>query len=123
MPNYDGNQVAHQFIECFYNSQTLDMLLTNNIIKPYSKLNLNGTIYMGNDIISILNHYQFRFDPTNCELLDSGSRQIYILTTGNVFINDIPMSFSQSFMISYVGNKSGGKWTLINTILLVKFIF
>ena len=116
--HYDGNQVAHQFIECFYNSLPSNILSTN-IIKPYSKLNLNGTIYMGEDIISVLNQHQFRFNPTNYELLDSGSRQIYILTTGNVFVNDAVMSFSQSFMISYVGNKAESKWTLMNTILFI----
>lgn len=124
---YDGYTVASEFIKYFYETWVINpSLLTEDIIKPYSKLKYNNNLYEGNGFIGILISFispEFQFMNCNWEILDSGSRQIYILMTGSIKNNTSLRNFSQSFMISYTGEnikKNLRKWTLMNSLLIMK---
>jgi hypothetical protein len=55
-------------------------------------------------------------------IIDSGSRQIYILVNGEIKNNLVTKTFSQSFMIAYAGEynkKCTRKWTLMNSLLII----
>jgi len=86
-------------------------------------------LYKGSDFVEILSGFAspgFQFVNCSWEILNSESRQVYIMVTG-IIKNDFLthqntfMKFSQSFTIAYAGNnkKSLGKWTLINSILII----
>jgi hypothetical protein len=55
------------------------------------------------------------------EIIDSGSRQIYILVTGKILNNQSIGTFSQSFVISFAGNSNNNQksWTLVNSIFIL----
>lgn len=131
LKQYDGNLIGVQFIDYFYKlwvSNPIE-LITNNIIEPYSKLKYGGKLYKGNDFVQILAGFTspgFQFVDCKWEILDSESRQVYIMVTGTINNDFLThqntfMKFSQSFTIVYAGNnkKSLGKWTLINSILII----
>jgi hypothetical protein len=127
--HYDGAIVSQQFIDYFYTSwcTNIDLLLTEEIIKPYSKLKYNSITYEGAQFIEILKMFTasglgLAFSDCRCEILDSGSRQIYMLVTGIIVIEQVPKTFSQTFMIAYTGEnikKGPRKWTLMNSLLIV----
>jgi hypothetical protein len=126
--HYDGNVVANQFINYFYQTWMTKptTLITDDVIKPYSKLKYLNQVYDGESFIEVLKGFVstgIQFTDCNFEILDSGSRQIYILVTG-IIKNDLTLKhFSQTFMIAYAGEnnkKSLRKWTLMNSILIVQ---
>ena len=121
--NYDGAEIASTFFEYFYKNWLLNpmIFLEEQIIKHYSKINYNGNEFSGDDFVKLLielasNGLEF----ANCkyQMIDSGSRQIYILVTGLYKIDNNINNFSQSFMISFCGEKKDRKWTLVNSILM-----
>ena len=132
---YEGPLIATQFVNYFYQSWVSNPsgLITDNIIKPYSKLQYNDNMYEGSDFVEQLTSFAspgFQFVDCKWEVLDSGSRQIYILVTG-IIKNDFLTqqnkfkNFSQSFMIAYAGEnnkKSLKKWVLMNSLLIIKMI-
>jgi hypothetical protein len=124
---YDGYAVASNFIKYFYETWvTNPSLLSEDVIKPYSKLKYNNNQYEGDNFIGVLITFispGFQFTDCNWEILDSGSRQIYILMTGSIKNDTTSSHFSQSFMISYTGEnskKNSRKWTLVNSLLIMK---
>ncbi len=125
---YDGVVVASQFINYFYQLWTLNptALFEEDIIKSYSKLKYNNIVYEGSSFIEVLVSLvssELQFVDCNFEILDSGSRQIYILVNGIIKNNQGLRRFSQTFMIAYAGEnnkKSLRKWTLMNSILMIK---
>ena len=123
--HYDGTLVANQFIEYFYKAWTTDPNILNEVIKPYSKLKYKSTPYEGLSFIELLKTFisdGLRFENCNYEIIDSGSRQIYILVNGEIKNNLITKKFSQSFMIAYAGEynkKCTRKWTLMNSLLII----
>jgi hypothetical protein len=125
--HYDGNIVANQFINYFYQFWMVNpmILLTEDVIKPYSKLKYSNQVYEGESFIEVLKGFVspgLQFTDCNFEILDSGSRQVYILVTG-IIKNDLTSkNFSQTFMIAYAGEnnkKSLRKWTLMNSLFIV----
>ena len=118
---YDGTQVAHTFIEYFYRVWCMepDTFVVDEVIKQYSKFVYNNCTYEGMAFVEILKTFSMNglvFDNFKFEILDSGSRQIYLLVTGT--IGGVP--FTQSFMIAYAGeNKGSRKWTLMNSLLIL----
>lgn len=124
---FDGNMIAQQFIQYFYNTWSTNVSLfeTDNVIKIYSKIKFNSVLYEGLAFIELLKLLRgdcLNFINCKCEIIDSGSRQIYILVTGQIQ-NTIAMSnFNQTFMIAYAGENSKKgpfKWTLMNSILII----
>lgn len=121
-PNYDGIKVASDFYKYFYESWVTDPRNLQDIIKPYSKINFNGKEFCGEDFIKLLIELSSKglaFDNCKYQMIDSGSRQIYITVTGQYKINDVINYFSQSFMISFSGEKKERKWVLVNSILML----
>ncbi len=123
---FDGKIIASQFIEYFYKCwiSDLNILVLEEIIQPYSKLVYNSTVYEGIDFVEILKTFQsedLQFENCVCELLDSGSRQIYILVHGVIKNSLVSKTFNQSFMIAYAGEhkKNSRKWTLMNSLLII----
>ena len=125
MKHYDGTLVANQFIEYFYQAWTTNPDVLNEVIKPYSKLKYKSISYEGNNFIELLKGLKFeglKFENCNYEVVDSGSRQIYILVNGEIKNNLVTKTFSQSFMIAYAGEynkKCTRKWILMNSLLII----
>lgn len=122
--NYDGETVGNQFMVYFYETwvSSIENFISDDIIKPYSKLKFQSTIYEGMDFIEVLKSFvsdSLQFTDCTFEILDSGSRQIYILVTGIISNNMTSNNFSQTFMIAYSGEKSLRKWSLINSLLII----
>ena len=123
--HYDAIAIASQFIEYFYKSWTSDLNILYEVIKPYSKLKYNSILYEGNNFIQLLGTFfsdGLRFENCNYEIIDSGSRQIYILVNGQIKNNLVTKTFSQSFMIAYAGEnnkKCTRKWILMNSLLII----
>ena len=124
---FDGIEVGNAFITYFYSAwkTNIDVLILEDIIKPYSKIKYNSILFEGNDFLLLLKTLASNgIDFTDCkyEIMDSGSRQIYILVTG-IITNSISVcKFSQSFMISYMGEnniRDQKKWTLMNSVLIM----
>lgn len=122
--NFNGNEVAKQFINYFYSTwiTNTNQFIVDEVIKPYSKIVYNGTIYEGVNFMDLLNKFSsngLQFENCSFEILDSGSRQLYILVNG-IIKNTVGTNyFSQSFMIAYAGEKQSRKWILMNS--LIKF--
>ena len=108
--HFDGTVVANQFIEYFYKTWLTNPnnFITDNIIKSYSVLKYNSILYKGNEFIQLLLTFvseNLGFENCKYEIVDSRSRQIYILVTGQIKNNLVTKIFSQSFMIAYAGEQ------------------
>jgi hypothetical protein len=105
------SNIGNEFIDFYYNNIHNNPNIILNNIESYSKFIYNKTIYYGNDIIILLKSFNnYILTNINFEILDSKSRQIYVLVNGN--INN--KLFTQSFLLSY--NK---KWIIINSLLII----
>ncbi len=125
-PVEDGFQIGNQFITYFYSTWMTnpDIFITDNMIKPYTKITYEKITYEGNDFIIFLKSVAsngLEFSECKWDIIDSGSRQIYILVTGQISNAQSSGRFSQSFMISFAGNSQGNKksWTLANSIFII----
>lgn len=119
---FDGLEIGKQFIDFFYNSWFTNPDALNNIIICHSKLKCNNTTFIGENIILALkNILNIGIKLTNCkyELLDSRSRQIYILVSGTIIKDQTNSSFSQTFLLSYVGDKKERQWIMMNSLLII----
>lgn len=115
---YDGEDIGRQFINFFYTSWSTNQDALTEVILHYSKLKYNNIIYSGNDFINCLKLFASSgIQFTNCrfELLDSQSRQIYILVSGQ--LNQT--HFQQSFVLSYAGSKKMRQWVVISSLLII----
>lgn len=119
---FDGLEIGKQFIDFFYNSWFTNPDTLNNVITYHSKLKCNNITFIGDNIILALkNIINTGIKLTNCryELLDSRSRQIYILVSGSVIKDESNSSFSQTFLLSYVGDKKDRQWIIMNSLLII----
>lgn len=124
---YNGTDIAINFIQYFYQVWTSNpaMLIDEQIIKPFSKLRYNNTTFEGIQFVETLASFMtegFHFSDCKFEILDSGSRQIYILATGSIGNEMLCHKFSQTFILSYAGESKTQKWMLINSLLSIDFI-
>ncbi len=125
--SYDnGIELGNQFINWFYTTWITnpDLFLQDNLIKPYTKIKHNGITYTNTDFILFLKSVSsdgLNFSDCVYEIIDSGSRQIYILVTGKILNNQSIGTFSQSFVISFAGNSNNNQksWTLVNSIFIL----
>jgi len=124
---FDGIQVANQFITYFYSTwmSNPDEFIKEQIIKAYTKIKYNNITYEGNDFIIFLKSVALNgLEFTDCkwEIIDSGSRQIYILVTGQISNTQGIGKFSQSFMLSFAGQSNGNQksWALANSIFILQ---
>ena len=115
----DYQQLAKQFIDFYYNKWTTNPLdfLTNGCIFQSTKMNYNNKILIGAEIIKEMINFhsngQISFESINCNALDSGSRRIDIMASGNISQNGTLYKFSQYFLILFQDNS----WKIQNSIL------
>jgi hypothetical protein len=117
-PNFNGKEVGMSFFQYFYTTwlNNPDVLISDMVVREHSKLQFKDTIYTGMEFIGFMKQLgKVEFSDMNCEVYDSGSRQVQLLVTGR--INN--MSFSQFIMIVYMGEKVVNKWSLMNSILSI----
>jgi hypothetical protein len=120
---YNSDEVGNNFIQHFYNSwinNPQDLLYS--VISQRSKFKYNNILYEYTDIITLLN--QLRSDGleisiSKFEIVDSKSRQIYILLQGIIKNSHSSNNFSQTFVLIYTG-KGSNHWGLINSILIIQ---
>ena len=113
---FNGIEKGTEFINYFYTNWTTNPDVFNTIIKPYSKLRFNSNSYEGNDFILLLKQISSNnlvFSDCKYEILDTQSRQIYIVVHGK--IND--HFFSQTFLLIFSGFDK--PWTLMNSLLII----
>jgi hypothetical protein len=119
---YNSDEVSQSFIQHFYSSwinNPQDLLYT--IISQRSKLKYNNVIYEYTNIISLLNQLKthgLEISITKHEVLDSKSRQIYILIKGIIKNSQSTNNFDQTFVLIHTG-KGTNQWSLINSILMI----
>jgi len=121
---YDGVHIVKNFVNYFYNNWIINpnQMLIDNVILSYSKLVYESNVYEGekfSELLNIIRISGLEFLECNIEMLDSGSRQIFILVTGTIKNSSGSSKFTQSFTLSYAGEKKLQKWTLINSILKI----
>jgi hypothetical protein len=115
----DYQQLAKQFVDFYYNKWTTNPLdfLTNGCIFQATKMNYNNKILKGAEIIQEMINFhsngQISFESINCNALDSGSRRIDIMASGNISQNGTLYKFSQYFLIVFQDNS----WKIQNSIL------
>jgi hypothetical protein len=115
----DYQQLAKQFIDFYYNKWTTNPLdfLTNGCIFQATKMNYNNKILKGVEIIQEMINFHsnghISFESINCNALDSGSRRIDIMASGNISQNGTLYKFSQYFLILFQDNS----WKIQNSIL------
>ena len=117
-PNFNGTEIGHSFFQYFYTTwlNNPDTLISDMVVREHSKLQFKGNVYNGMDFIGFMKQLgKVEFNEMNCEVFDSGSRQVQLLVTGK--INNTP--FSQFIMIVYMGEKVTNKWSLMNSILSI----
>lgn len=120
---YDPTEISQAFIEYFYKTwinNPQDLLQT--VISHRSKLKYNHVVYEYTDIIIILNQMKLNgleISVLNYEVIDSKSRQIYILLRGIIKSAYSTSTFSQTFVLTLM-NKKNNQWNLINSILIIE---
>jgi hypothetical protein len=119
---FDGVEMGNKWPQYFYNHwvQNPNLLQSENLIKPHSKMRYRNYTYEGAGIINILKTIKTQLGNTinitwsNVEVLDSGSRNILIQVVGQ--INSI-YKLSQSFVITFNGNND---WTMTYSLLSIQ---
>ena len=123
---YNGIDIGNQFIQYFYSNwvSNPDIFSIDNIIKPYTKIKHNNITYEGSDFIVFIKSIAKNgivFSECKWEIIDSGSRQIYILVNGKITNSQGMKLFSQSFTIAFMGQHNGSlkSWALVNSIFIL----
>jgi len=118
---YDCDEVCNSFIQYFYDAwiNNPEQLLYT-IITQRTKIKYNSVIYEYTDIIILLNQLKsngLEISITKYEVLDSKSRQIYILVKGKIKNSISTNDFTQTFVLIHTGKNN--QWGLINSILMI----
>ena len=120
---YNSNEVGKNFIQYFYSSwldNPQNLLYT--VIGEKSKIKYNELIYEHTDFIFLLNQLKTNgldISISKYEILDSRSRQIYILVKGIIKNSESTNNFCQTFILMH-NNKGDNQWILINSVLIIE---
>jgi hypothetical protein len=121
---YNSEEVGQTFIQYFYSSWLNDpQVLIYSIITLRTKIKYNNVIYEYTDIIHLLNQLKsngLEISVSKHEILDSNSRQIYILVKGIIKNSQSTNTFTQTFVLIYTGKSTNNQWNLINSILIIE---
>ena len=113
----DYQLLAKQFVDFFYTKWVSAPTEFTMIFFEKSKMNLNGKILLGidivNELILIQNNTNLQIQYDSMHALDSGSRRIDIMVNGNIEKNHIKYKFSQYFLIIFQDKT----WKIQNSIL------
>jgi hypothetical protein len=124
-PNFDGKMIGNEFIQYFYSNWfgNMEKLVADQVIKPYSKLQYEGNVYEGEQMLLLLDSISksgYKVDINKYEVFDSGSRQIQIHVLGRFTgCNEIKTLY-HFLMLVYQGEKNDSKWTLTNSTLMIQ---
>jgi hypothetical protein len=119
---YNSDEVSQSFIQHFYSTwinNPQDLLYS--VISQRSKFKYNNVSYEYTDIIIILNQLKTNgldISVSKYEIIDSKSRQIYILVKGIIKNSLSSNNFSQTFVLIHT-SKGTNQWNLINSILII----
>lgn len=120
---YNSNEVGQNFIQHFYTSWLSNPReLLQTVIGEKSKIKYNELIYEHTDFVFLLNQLKtngLEVTVSKYEILDSRSRQIYILVKGIIKNSQSTNNFSQTFILMH-NMKGNNEWTLINSILIIE---
>ena len=123
MIKYNSDDVGQIFIQHFYNTWLNNPQdLIYSVITQRTKIKYNSIIYEYTDIIHLLNQLKsngLEISISKYEILDSKSRQIYILVKGLIKNSESTNNFTQTFVLIYTG-KGSEQWNLINSILIIE---
>jgi hypothetical protein len=120
---YNSKEVGDNFIQHFYESwlnNPQNLLYT--VITQRTKLKYNDIVYEYTDIPHLLDQLKsdsLEISITKHEILDSKSRQIYLLVKGSIKNSQSSNIFTQTFVLIHTG-KGSNQWNLINTILIIE---
>ncbi len=122
---FNGFEVAQTFITYFYNlwSTNPQQLEDEGVIKAWSKIRFYQVTYEGTNFTQLLKELSIHgisFVNCNVEILDSGSRQIYIMVMGEMKNSLTEKTFTQTFLLTYAGESKSCRWTLTTSILMIK---
>lgn len=113
----DYQLLAKQFVDFFYTKWVTSPNELTIIFFEKSKMNLNGKILLGIDIITelflIQNNTNLRIHYDSMYALDSGSRRIDIMINGNLDKDHNKYKFTQYFLIIFQDKT----WKIQNSIL------
>lgn len=115
LKNYN---IGLDFINFFYNCWINNSELLNNNIKDFTKFSYKSLCYEGKEIINLLNFIKYNnnnkiyFSEYSYEILDSNSRQLYILVSGKINNNN----FTQTFNLLLIKNNI---WIILNSLLII----
>jgi hypothetical protein len=115
----DYHQLAQNFVNFFFAKWTTNPLefVTNGLFFEKSKMNLNGNILSGADIvkemINMANGGDLVFSVNKTQALDTGSRRVDILVTGTMIKNGVKYNFSNYILIIYQNET----WKIQNSII------
>jgi hypothetical protein len=121
-PNFNGREIGRQFFEFFYRSWIENPDNLSQYIGMNSHLLYKDTNYTGADFISLLKQIAsngLAINIIDCNIYDTGSRQVQILVTGTLCIQSNTVHFSQFIMLVYMGEKNDSKWIISNSILSI----
>jgi hypothetical protein len=123
-PNFDGKMIGTEFIQYFYTNWfgNMEKLVADQIIKPYSKIQYEGNVYEGEQMLLLLDSISksgYKVDINKFEVYDSGSRQIQIHVLGRLTGNNEMKTLYHFLMLVYQGEKNDSKWTLANSTLMI----
>jgi hypothetical protein len=115
----DYHQLAQNFVNFFFAKWSTNPLEfgTNGLFFEKSKMNLNGNILSGADIvkemINMANGGDLVFSVNKVQALDTGSRRVDILVTGTMIKNGVKYNFSNYILIIYQNET----WKIQNSII------
>ena len=115
----DYSKLSKEFVKYFYDNWMLNpnVFFQSNIFTNYTRLRVDDVIYDGVNIVKYLEYIwkcgNLKIEVINVNSLDSGSRRIDTIASGNIYKDNKIYIFSQYFLLIYIKDT----WILQNSIL------
>jgi hypothetical protein len=116
LKKFNYKNISNDFINFFYSNWNIQPNNLSTVLNDYSSLCFKDTIYRGPNILAFLtdtkNGAAFTITQSWWNALESGSRRIDILVTGNVIKGILKYNFVQQFTLAH-----NDSWRIHNSIL------
>jgi hypothetical protein len=115
----DYSKLSKEFVKYFYDNWMLNpnVFFQSNIFTNYTRLRVDDIIYDGVNIVKYLEYIwkcgNLKIEVINVNSLDSGSRRIDTIASGNIYKDNKIYIFSQYFLLIFIKDT----WVLQNSIL------
>lgn len=115
----DYSKLSKEFVKYFYDNWMLNpnVFFQSNIFSNYTRLRVDDIIYDGVNVVKYLEYIwkcgNLKIEVVNINSLDSGSRRIDTIASGNIYKDNKIYIYSQYFLLLYVKDT----WILQNSIL------